>query len=178
MRKSLPSGSCGRGSPPGVRRRSTKVGLWRFLSPAEHNAGCAVRTLFNSACSNVRSNIHRAYFHAPAAERCYWHEIAATILPDLRGSSPKLPAVTIIVSLHRSSPEPLMSALGQKQTSAHARPRHVRFTPKSGHWNPVAKCPLCAESGHHMNMTRALCLALQRRAVIVRGRKLATSSVL
>ena len=145
MRKSLPSGSCGRGSPPGVRRRSTKVGLWRFLSPAEHNAGCAVRTLFNSACSNVRSNIHRAYFHAPAAERCYWHEIAATILPDLRGSSPKLPAVTIIVSLHRSSPEPLMSALGQKRTLGHLRlmsalppkadigtqPRDVRFVPKA-----------------------------------------------
>src|SRR5262249_40591687 len=24
----------------------------------------------------------------------------------------------------------------------------VRFTPKSGHWNSVAKCPLCAKSGH------------------------------
>src|SRR5262252_1588238 len=24
---------------------------------------------------------------------------------------------------------------------------HVRFTPKSGHWNSVAKCPLCAKSG-------------------------------
>src|SRR5215467_13864937 len=24
----------------------------------------------------------------------------------------------------------------------------VRFTPKSGHWNSVARCPLCAKSGH------------------------------
>src|SRR6516165_8662648 len=28
-----------------------------------------------------------------------------------------------------------------------AGPRDVRFTPKSGHWNSVAKCPLCAKSG-------------------------------
>src|SRR5262249_51453859 len=28
------------------------------------------------------------------------------------------------------------------------RPRHVRFTPKSRHWKSVAKCPLCAKSGH------------------------------
>jgi len=27
-------------------------------------------------------------------------------------------------------------------------PRHVRFTPKSGHWNSVAKCLLCAKSRH------------------------------
>src|SRR5215469_10700384 len=26
--------------------------------------------------------------------------------------------------------------------------RNVRFTPKSRHWNSVAKCPLCAKSGH------------------------------
>ena len=25
---------------------------------------------------------------------------------------------------------------------------HVRFTPKSGHWNSPAECPLCAKSGH------------------------------
>ena len=25
--------------------------------------------------------------------------------------------------------------------------RHVCFTPKSGHWNSVAKCLLCAKSG-------------------------------
>jgi len=24
----------------------------------------------------------------------------------------------------------------------------VRFTPKSRHWNSLAKCPLCAKSGH------------------------------
>jgi len=28
------------------------------------------------------------------------------------------------------------------------RPRHVRSTPKSGHWNSVVECPLCANSGH------------------------------
>ena len=26
--------------------------------------------------------------------------------------------------------------------------RDVRFTPESGHWNSVAKCPLCAKSRH------------------------------
>jgi len=26
---------------------------------------------------------------------------------------------------------------------------NVRFTPKSGHWNSVAECPLCARSGHY-----------------------------
>ena len=29
-----------------------------------------------------------------------------------------------------------------------ARLRDVRFTPKSGHWNSVVECPLCAKSGH------------------------------
>ena len=28
------------------------------------------------------------------------------------------------------------------------RPRNVYFTPKSGHWNSVVECPLCAKSGH------------------------------
>jgi hypothetical protein len=28
-----------------------------------------------------------------------------------------------------------------------ASPTNVRFTPKSGHWNSVAACPLCAKSG-------------------------------
>src|SRR5262249_23575281 len=27
-------------------------------------------------------------------------------------------------------------------------PTNVCFTPKSGHWNSVAKCPHCAKSGH------------------------------
>jgi len=26
--------------------------------------------------------------------------------------------------------------------------RNVRFTTKSGHWNSVTECPLCAKSGH------------------------------
>ena len=25
---------------------------------------------------------------------------------------------------------------------------NVRFTPKSGRWNSVVECPLCAKSGH------------------------------
>jgi hypothetical protein len=29
-----------------------------------------------------------------------------------------------------------------------ALPSHVRFTPKSGHWNSFSKCPLCAKSRH------------------------------
>jgi hypothetical protein len=28
-----------------------------------------------------------------------------------------------------------------------AHPRNVRFTPKSGHWNSVVECPLCAMCG-------------------------------
>src|SRR6516164_6394362 len=41
----------------------------------------------------------------------------------------------------------VMSALRPK---AHigAHPINVRFTPKSGHWNSVVECPLCANSGH------------------------------
>ncbi|MGB0058507.1 MAG: hypothetical protein WBQ20_17500, partial [Methyloceanibacter sp.] len=27
------------------------------------------------------------------------------------------------------------------------RPRHVCFTPNSGHWSVQVKCPLCAKSG-------------------------------
>src|SRR5262249_10314836 len=33
-----------------------------------------------------------------------------------------------------------------------ACPRHVPFTPKSRHWNSVAKCPLCANSGHQFGL--------------------------
>src|SRR5262249_21457252 len=40
-----------------------------------------------------------------------------------------------------------MSAEGQKADMA-AHSFDVRFTPKSGHWNSVAECPLCAKSGH------------------------------
>jgi hypothetical protein len=29
--------------------------------------------------------------------------------------------------------------------------RNVRFTPNSGHWNSVSKCPLCARSGSRRN---------------------------
>src|SRR5262249_4980195 len=25
---------------------------------------------------------------------------------------------------------------------------NVRFTPNSGHWNSISKCPLCAKNGH------------------------------
>src|SRR5262245_28475338 len=57
---------------PASVAESTKVGCGVFPSPAEHHAGCAVRTPFSSACSNGRSNyllrsrvrlfMHRAYF--------------------------------------------------------------------------------------------------------------------
>jgi len=118
-----------------------------FLSPAEHHAGCAVRTLFSSACSNGRSNyylssrvrlfIHRAYFRAPAAERCYWHEIAATILPDLRGSSPKLPAVTIMsvctaAILSRSCHWVMCGRRLGKYFLTHLQ-----------HWSGAVMCPAC-----------------------------------
>src|SRR6516225_4450673 len=39
------------------------------------------------------------------------------------------------------------------------RPRpdlYVRFTPKSGHWNPVVKCPLCAKSRHSVLRKKSL----------------------
>src|SRR5262249_50287308 len=69
---------------------------------------------------------------APAAERCYCQEIAATTSPvGLRGSTLRLPAVTIMVSLHRSSPEPLRSALAG--TDIHAPFANVSFTRKCGH---------------------------------------------
>jgi hypothetical protein len=38
-----------------------------------------------------------------------------------------------VISLHSGNPEPLMSALGQKQTLVGACPDHVGFTPKGGH---------------------------------------------
>ena len=41
----------------------------------------------------------------------------------------------------------LMSALGSKADIGRP-PIDVRFTPKSGHWNSVVECLLCAKSGH------------------------------
>src|SRR5262249_40032319 len=35
-----------------------------------------------------------------------------------------------------------------------ACPINVRFTPKSGHWNSTAKCPLCAKSGRQASTSR------------------------
>src|SRR5262249_32522142 len=35
-----------------------------------------------------------------------------------------------------------------------ASPTNVRFTPKSGHWNLVCECPLCAKSGHRRGPAR------------------------
>jgi len=32
---------------------------------------------------------------------------------------------------------------------------HVRFTPKSGHWNSSPRCPLCAKSGHYAAQQKA-----------------------
>ena len=51
------------------------------------------------------------------------------------------------VKSHSSNRRAQMSALGQKADIA-ASPTDVRFTPKSGHWNSAAKCPLCAKSRH------------------------------
>ena len=34
-------------------------------------------------------------------------------------------------------------------------PRHVRFTPKSGHQLTRLECPLCAKSGHLAGLLRA-----------------------
>jgi hypothetical protein len=31
-----------------------------------------------------------------------------------------------------------------------ARPTDVRYSPKSGHWNSVLECPLCAKSRHRL----------------------------
>jgi len=42
----------------------------------------------------------------------------------------------------RNNRQSRMSALGHA-----APPSNVRFTPKSGHWNSAAQCPLCAKSG-------------------------------
>src|SRR6516162_4544591 len=49
----------------------------------------------------------------------------------------------------------IAEGLGVSMTLLYARvraatqlARYVRFTPNSGHWNSVAKCPLCAKSGH------------------------------
>src|SRR5262249_2922179 len=40
-----------------------------------------------------------------------------------------------------------MSALPPKADIA-LGPRHVRFTPKRGHWLSLSRCRLCAKSGH------------------------------
>ena len=37
-----------------------------------------------------------------------------------------------------------------------APPTDVRFTPKSGHRNSAAQCPLCAKSGHRLEFSRRL----------------------
>src|SRR5215813_12105301 len=43
--------------------------------------------------------------------------------------------------------QPVDVRFGSKADIAE-RETNVRFTPKSGHWNSVAKCLLCAKSGH------------------------------
>ena len=48
--------------------------------------------------------------------------------------------------------EVVRSALGNVRFGSladiEASPRHVRFTPNSGHWNSVVECPLYPKSGH------------------------------
>ena len=41
-----------------------------------------------------------------------------------------------------------------------ARPRDVRFTPKSGHRNSVVECPLLTQSGHGAT---AFCLVINEQ---------------
>jgi hypothetical protein len=54
------------------------------------------------------------------------------------------------ISLHGGNPEPLMSALGQKQTSA--RRSLMTLYPQSGHYRVTVGCPLCARSGHRLDV--------------------------
>jgi hypothetical protein len=50
-----------------------------------------------------------------------------------------------------------------------ALPINVRFTPKSGHWNSVAKCPLCANSGHRAIHSKQAELIWQARVAVSLG---------
>src|SRR5262249_5010170 len=43
--------------------------------------------------------------------------------------------------------------LSMSEADIGARPSDVRFTPKSGHWNSISKCPLCAKSRHSEERT-------------------------
>jgi hypothetical protein len=44
-----------------------------------------------------------------------------------------------------------------------ARPADVCFTPESGHWNSIEKCPLCAKSGHDCLFDHLISAGEQRR---------------
>src|SRR6516165_12392077 len=52
----------------------------------------------------------------------------------------------LTVILRGNNPQDRMSALGQKQTSEEVWPMSA-LPPKSGHWNSVVECLLCAKSG-------------------------------
>ena len=81
MRKFLPS--VGRGLSLGVRRREYQGWLSSFLSPAEHDAGCAVKTPPRSPCSSARSNCslssHVRFFRRATLLCCHISPV------DLRG---------------------------------------------------------------------------------------------
>ena len=46
----------------------------------------------------------------------------------------------------RKKAQQSMSEMDHSRTTQN--PISVRFTPKSGHWDSAARCPLCAKSGH------------------------------
>jgi hypothetical protein len=52
--------------------------------------------------------------------------------------------------LHGIGTRSFQKSFGGKHTL-----RYVRFTPKSGHWNSTAKCPLCAKSGRSRDLACA-----------------------
>ena len=57
-------------------------------------------------------------------------------------------AVDSSIQLRQWLIEPTVLQFRQKLNRyERARNRHVCFTPKSGYWNSVAQCPLCATSG-------------------------------
>ena len=71
----------------------------------------------------------------------------ARLLPTLRRGGRKLRKLSHVRRLVRHS-KIANVRLGSKADMA-APSSNVRFTPKSGHRNSAAKCPLCAKSGHY-----------------------------
>src|SRR5215831_11834366 len=88
-------------------------------------------------------------------------------------AAPKTQRLKIMAS-YTSTPEPaggkhqsgfIRVRFGSKADIG-ARPEHVRFTPKSGHWNLVAQCLLCARSRHSRLIRSPRQLTAQRTRVM------------